>query len=107
MRVARAGTMRVATAGTASASRTADPVRAVPERAAMSAAVWPVKTAAATAVRMLRPSALPIWWTVFTRPEAAPASAGATPSTPLEVSGASVRPWPAPISTMGSATPVG
>ena len=47
---------------------------------------------------------MPSWWAVLTRPEAAPASAGATPAMPALVSGANARPCPAPISTIGSAT---
>ena len=56
------------------------------------------------ATRKARPTALPNWWKVLTRPDAAPASAAVTPLIPAAVSGANARPWPAPMRTIGRAT---
>jgi len=61
--------------------------------------------AAATATSTASPSELPSWCATLTKPEAAPASRGATPAMPNAVSGLKAMPCPAPINTIGSATP--
>ena len=43
---------------------------------------------------MPSPRAMPSWWAVLTRPEAAPASSAGTPAIPALVSGANARPCP-------------
>ncbi|MEO3891538.1 hypothetical protein [Nonomuraea sp. B5E05] len=63
--------------------------------------------AAATAMtRAARPSAPPICLAVFISPEAAPASAAATPEVTVAVSGVFSRPPPSDISTAGPRTAV-
>jgi len=62
-----------------------------------------VVTAAKRVTRMLRPSDAPICWETLMRPEAAPASSGATPRIPSPVSGMSAAPIPTPRRAIGIA----
>ena len=71
-----AGTMRTSTTTRATASSTLLPVRAARTCSATAAGPSsPAPARTATAASTARPSAMPSWWAVLTRPEAAPASA--------------------------------
>ena len=61
-------------------------------------------TVAAIVVTAAMPTAPPIWRVVLIRPEAMPASGGATPCSAAIVTGTNVRPRPTPVTISAGKT---
>ena len=105
--------MRTMTTTSASARKIGGPVSAVATPWASSCGLsraepatggaGAARAAAKTVMRMPRPSEAPSCWATLSRPEAAPASRGATPAMPAAVSGVKAMPMPTPTSASGTA----